>query len=868
MANNDEEENPKPFANTTFDLIALGSSAGGINALSELLSTLPKEFPASILIVQHLDPNRSSLIVDILRHQTQLKIKQAEEGDIPTPGNVYIAPPNHHLLVKTNGNITLNQSELVNFVRPSVNLLFESVAASYKNRAIAVILTGTGSDGSTGIQAIKQMGGTTIVQDSETAEFLEMPQAAIETQIIDFEMPLSEIANALISLTSGEKIDKKWIPKDIPSPSKPSSKLKESKLKLKNREKKIFLSKEKPNNDSDINEEDLVFESLLDYLREARGIDFTGYKRSTLKRRVRKRMVSLQIITFGDYMDYLEVHPEEFTNLFNTTLINLTSFFRDLPAWNYLEEEIIPQIIQNKNTTQPIRIWSVGCSSGEEAYSLAMILAEALGMDGFREQVKIYATDIDSEALTQARQATYADEDLNSIHSDLRQKYFESIGNRYIFRPDIRRSVIFGRHDIVSDAPISRLDLLVCRNTLMYFNSETQSRILARFHFALSSTGFLFLGKAEMLLTYSSLFTPVNLQFRVFKKVPKVNLRDRLVVLSQIGDEEASNRLVRHVRLRELAFNALENPQLIVDINGKLILANTSARSLFKIRLQDIGKPIKDLEIYHNPLNLAPLLEQIYQDSSKINIPNITYRIANESPVYFQVELVALGEGENNLLGISIVFIDTSPYHQLQLELEHSNQELETVNEELQSSNEELETTNEELQSTNEELETTNEELQSSNEELETMNEELQSTNEELQTINQELRLRTEQLNQTNSFLNSILTSIKTGVIVVDLEFKILAWNQQATNLWGLRFDEVQNRSLFSLDIGLPVEQLRIPLRQCLGVANKEIEITISAINRVGRSVNCQINFNPLINSKNQPEGIILMIDIIEENYD
>jgi two-component system CheB/CheR fusion protein len=267
-------------------------------------------------------------------------------------------------------------------------------------------------------------------------------------------------------------------------------------------------------------------EALLDYLKRSRGFDFIGYKRSSLMRRVLKRMQMVGIEDYGDYLDYLEVHPEEFAQLFNTILINVTAFFRDEVAWEYLTQYIIPKILAEKKAGDPVRVWSAGCASGEEAYTVAMLLTEALGSEAFRQRVKIYATDVDEEALAQARQAGYTDKDLQPIPAELRDKYFELAGNRYVFHNDLRRSIIFRQHDLVQDAPIPRLDLLVCRNVLMYFNAETQARILACLHFALNDTGFLFLGRAEMLLTHANLFNPADLKYRIFTKAPKVNLRD------------------------------------------------------------------------------------------------------------------------------------------------------------------------------------------------------------------------------------------------------------------------------------------------------------------------------------------------------
>ncbi len=608
-----------------------------------------------------------------------------------------------------------------------------------------------------------------------------------------------------------------------------------------------------------------IFDALLDYLRRARGFDFTGYKRSSLQRRVTKRMHSQQIYTYGDYLDYLEVHPEEFPELFNTILINVTALFRDMSAWEHLWQQVLPQLLEEKPPDEPIRAWSAGCASGEEAYTLAMILADLLGPEQFRKRVKIYATDVDNEALAQARQAIYSARSLEPVPEAMRDRYFDSVGHNYVCRADLRRAVIFGRHDLVQDAPISRLDLLVCRNTLMYFNAEIQARILARFHFALKEGGALFLGKAEMLLTHTHLFTPLNLQHRVFRKVPKVNFRDRLLVLAQSGDEEAESSMNFHVRLRDAALNAIPLAQLIVDHQGKLVMASPPARTMFGINSQEVGRPFQDLEVSYRPLELRSPIEQVCRDRHSLIIADVVRILLDREAQYFDVHITPLQDDNTDLLGVSITFTDVTRYHSLQSELNRSSQELETANEELQSSNEELETTNEELQSTNEELETTNEELQSTNEELETMNEELQSTNEELQTINDELRVRTGDLDQANAFLHSILTSLQKAVIVVNQQFNILGWNTEAENLWGLRAAEVEGRSLLSLDIGLPVGELHDPIRQILLHQTDSLqEISIAARNRRGQSIQCQTSLSLLIGPEGDREGVILLMEEVE----
>jgi two-component system CheB/CheR fusion protein len=607
---------------------------------------------------------------------------------------------------------------------------------------------------------------------------------------------------------------------------------------------------------------DVDFENLLQYLRSNRGFDFTGYKRSTLMRRVTKQMQYLNIESFANYQDYLEVHPDEFKALFNTILINVTAFFRDPLAWEYLSKDIIPNILRNKQKNEQIRIWSAGCASGEEAYTLAIILGEILGIEDFRHRIKIYATDIDEEALNQARQASYSVKNIQGVPLELRDKYFDLVNKNYIFHQDLRRAVIFGRHDLLQDAPISRLDLLVCRNTLMYFNSETQGRIINRFHFALNDHGYLFLGKAEMLVTHANLFTPINLKDRVFAKVSLGNIRNRQLVMANLQNQESAN-MSQEIRVRELAFNTASSAQIVINNQGILIMINEQARNLFNLTLKDINRPFQDLELSYRPLELRSLIEQVYNERHPITLTNIERYQPNSETQYLDVRIIPLQDNDQTILGVTVAFNDVSRYIKLQSALQRSRQELETTNEELQSTNEELETTNEELQSTNEELETTNEELQSTNQEMETMNEELQSANEELQAINSELSDRTYELDRTNTFMSSILGCLQMGMIVIDTSFNILIWNHAVEDMWGLRQEEVINKSWFSLDIGLPVEQLRVPIRDILSSKKKFQEILINGTNRRGKQIRCYIAFSPLIG--NNIEGIIMMMTDTEK---
>src|SRR6266852_9290331 len=341
----------------------------------------------------------------------------------------------------------------------------------------------------------------------------------------------------------------------------------------------------------------------LDYLRHTRGFDFTAYKRPSLIRRVQKRMDTVAISDFNEYIDYLEVHPDEFKHLFNTILINVTAFFRDEGPWDYLRTTIIPGLLQKRAADGVIRVWSAGCASGEEAYTIAMLLAEAAGPDVFAGRVKIYATDVDDEALNDARRAVYMPRQIEGVPPELLQKYFRPDGDRFVLDKDLRRSVIFGRHDLIHDAPISRMSLIICRNTLMYFNAEVQSRILTRFHFALADDGILVLGKAEMLLTRSEMFAPVDLRSRVFRKLHRDDWPDRLNGLMPVRhDESRTAAMPSHPDIYTIAFDAAPIAHVVVEAGGRLGMFNDRARSLFGLVSSDLGRAFHELEMSHRPL--------------------------------------------------------------------------------------------------------------------------------------------------------------------------------------------------------------------------------------------------------------------------
>src|SRR5215813_2976686 len=577
------------------------------------------------------------------------------------------------------------------------------------------------------------------------------------------------------------------------------------------------------------------FEALLEYLKGTRGFDFTAYKRSSLMRRIQKRQQAVSMDSYDGYQAYLETHPEEFGLLFNTILINVTSFFRDPEAWDYLTSQIVPRMLASTRADGAIRVWSTGCASGEEAYTLAMVLAEHLGAEAFRRRVKIYASDVDEDALMQGRHAIYTTAQMENVPPELLSRYFERVEDRYLFHKDLRRSIIFGRHDLVQDAPISRVNLLVCRNTLMYFTRETQAKVLNRFHFALRNGGFLFMGRAELLLTHGELFTPVELKWRVFTKTVTQNVRDAMPLPDR---EEERPTMSNDDRLQALSLETDPVARVVVRADGTLSFANNRARALFRLTHQDVGKRLQDLEMSYRPIELRSLMQDAMSQRRPVARKDIPWPADSGESRYLDLEVVPLTEPSGEILGVQLSFSDVSRYRRLQEELERSKNELETAYEELQSSNEELETTNEELQSTNEELETTN----------------------------TELRMRSDELNTANAFLASILTGLEVAVAVVDPKIQVLAWNHRAEDMWGLRASEVQGRHMMNLDIGLPVEQLRQPIRAVLAGETERIELTLECRNRRGKSIRCPIRCTPLTSGAGEVLGAILLMEEVPVN--
>ncbi|MBF6179780.1 CheR family methyltransferase [Nocardia otitidiscaviarum] len=558
------------------------------------------------------------------------------------------------------------------------------------------------------------------------------------------------------------------------------------------------------------------FEEILRYLKEARGFDFTGYKRSSLMRRVDRRMAQLEVADYVDYLDVLQANSDEFGSLFNTILINVTGFFRDPDAWEFLQSDIVPSLLAERGPEEPIRVWCAGCASGEEAYSLAIVLSEVLGIEEFRQRVKIYATDVDEEALGLARQAVYSEKEVQPLGQELTQKYFDTLGGRYSFRKDLRRSVIFGRNDLVQDAPISRIDLLSCRNTLMYFNAETQTKILDKFHFALAPRGLMFLGKAEMLLSHSRIFDPVDLKRRVFRKVPTSRVDVGTVFgRSLVPDRRELNELET---LRALSFSAGPVAQVVLSADDTVALANQQARHLFHLSERDLGRPLRDLELSYRPVELRGYIDQVRSDRRAVRVKDVEWQRGPGEVLALELHVSPLVVDEVPI-GVSVVFHDVTANRRLLAELSRANQQRESAYEELQS------------------------------------------TNDELQTINTELRLRSGELDEVNEFFAAMMSSWPGGVVVVDTSMRVVVWNSGAENLWGMRSNEAEGEHLLNLDIGLPVAELRPIVRPALGDPAYRGEVELEGVNRRGRRITVRVVCTALRDRNGAATGAILVME-------
>ncbi|MEO0989527.1 MAG: chemotaxis protein CheB [Pseudomonadota bacterium] len=747
-------------------VVGVGSSAGGLEAILELVKNLSGDIPAALVIVQHMSPQHRSLMTTIISHETGLKVVDVEDGMVPEKQTIYVTPPNHDVVL-LDGRLRLQSpSPEIGAPKPSIDRFFISLAESLLERSVAIVLSGTGSDGSYGIKSIRSVGGITIAQDERSAKYDGMPIAAVETGCVDLILSPKEIAAHLerILLSTGEltSLD-------------------------------LIGSARDPMAD------------LLQLLQVRTQVDFREYKPNTINRRIDRRMKALGIDNQMHYVDYCLANPVEVDALFRDLLISVTRFFRD--PQEFLELKNTLRTIMSGGPDHGLRIWVAGCATGEEVYSLAIMVTEALGGTEYlsRRKVQIFATDLDEAALKIAREGYYSVAALDDVPSEYIDKYFHFRGEGVRVSSALREVVLFAKHNICKDPPFLNLDLICCRNLLIYFGSALRRRVLSRMHYALLPKGFLFLGAAESISSSDESFSRASGEAAIYQKrlhheeYSQRSLQDGYAAPAGNVQRRAMTRLGREATAsnddhmfeglaRALGPNAVlvSNDLRIMKVFGDLSRFVTlkeerrlslsvgmlrspldqEARTLVTLSLKS-GEPRKG--IVHR-----------FDENSDMVMRMMAYPIAVPS-LDERTALLTFNEWEERPTkqASESIPIERTPREVAEY-IEKLENEVDSTREALQQTIEELETSNEELQSLNEELQSTNEELLATNEELETSNEELQSTNEELVTVNEELQVNSADLSTTTEEMAAILDNIGTAVLIVDTSMQITRASQEA----------------------------------------------------------------------------------------
>jgi len=735
----------RPNSNKDLVIVGIGSSAGGLEALRLFLSNLPPEHNnIAYVVVQHLSPTHKSMMRELLARETTFDVLEIQSGLLPKANTVYITPPDRDVVLK-NGLFLLEQP-LDRWIgpKPSVDKFFISLSKEKLELAVGVILFGTGSDGSQGVRAIRAEGGIAIAQKIEQAKYDGMPASAIRTKSVDYILPAEDIAKEIIHL-----------------------------LRY-------------PNSLRVEQAEDDEFNIIFEIIRNRFNIDFSQYKKSTITRRIERRMAAIKATTLTDYIAYLKDNIEEVEFLYKDMLIGVTSFFRDTDAFDGLRIQLQEYVNEHKDDEQ-FRVWVSACSTGEEAYSIAILLDEIMGAQS-NKLIKIFATDIDEEAVQKARAGIFPELTVSDVSPERLQKYFIQKGNEFAVKPQLKEKVIFSRHDITIDPPFVKIDLVTCRNMLIYFETVLQKKIFTTFAYSLKQHGLLFLGKSESVGINTDLYSTVDSKAKIFQTRTTVESRKLLYpqMLNAgqyikpsvaIKGKKGGNRLEEAIK--NTLFDYYDSRCVVVDndfnihyIKGNMndMLKFPSGQvhnNILKMLPEKVSLEVRSLVYKANKneaLLIFPAIAQCVLETETISIKLTPLEGQSGNYLYF---LICFDSQQNKIEKVQTKTIENENSYVTQLE-----QELLSTREHLQTVVEELETSNEELQSSNEELQASNEELQASNEELETTNEELQSTNEELQTAYAEIRALYEKQNLQKNYLEDKTNEL--GILKEELDLQYL----------------------------------------------------------------------------------------------
>ena len=770
VAANAKETLIKPKKTNDFPIVGLGASAGGLEALEAFFSHMSFDSGMGFVIIQHLSPKHKSIMASLLAKDTKMKVLEIKDGMKVKPDHVYLNPPNKNVIIM-NGALQLMDPVKTGGINLPIDSFFRSMAEEMGEKAICVILSGTATDGTLGLKAVKELGGLVMVQDPNSAKYDGMPRSAIATGMVDFILPVEKIPEELVRYVKAPYMGES---------------------------KKVFITDDQLANN---------IQKIFSLIRSSTGHDLSHYKQTTIRRRIERRMAINQINKISDFVKYLQQTPLEVDILFKDMLIGVTSFFRDPEAFKILKEQVLPGLLKNKDPDSLIRIWSVGCSTGEEAYSLAILFSEALNMVKKHFNIQIFASDIDAQAIDFARLGSYPDSIAADVSQERLHQYFLKEGNCYKVKKKIRDRVVFALQNVIKDPPFSKIDLVSCRNLLIYMDSELQKKVLPLYHYTLNQDGVLFLGTSESIGEFTDLFHPIDRKWKIFQRKhafferamdhPGLPFYRGPKLDDNIEQKVPVDMDIQHVAKKVILENfalpgVLVNEKYeIIHFMGKTdkYLETPVGKASFNIlSMAREGLRFKLNTALHNAVRQK---QKTTYDSLRIKY-NGEFRTVDltvmpltkvaGTPGYFLVMFddKTFPDGPAKKRGKRAATDNSDPV------VVSLKRELESTKEDLQTTIEEMETANEELKSTNEELQSTNEELQSTNEELETSKEELQSTNEELVTVNTELQNKVDELSRANNDINNLLASTQIGTIFLDTSLKIKRFTPAATDIFNL----------------------------------------------------------------------------------
>ena len=759
-------------------IVGVGASAGGLEALELFFTHLPPESGVAFVVIQHMDPTHPAMLSEILQGRTLMKVVEASDDDKASPNCVYVIPPNKDLSI-IDGHLHLINPVAERGFRLPIDDFFIALAKDQTQHAVGIILSGMGSDGSLGLAAIKQNGGLTVVQSPDSAKFDSMPINAINMGCVDIITEPQMMWNQIVNLLNQRLVG-------MPSKIDPI-------LTLKSQS---------------------ALEQIIILLRERTGNNFSLYKKNTIYRRIERRMALHKIESIATYVDYLRNNQQELDLLFKELLIGVTQFFRDPTVWDVLKKDVLTTLLLNYNGETPVRAWVAACSTGEEAYSLAIVFKEALAsLDSvIPVKLQIFATDLDQDAIEIARRGFYSNSIKADISTDRLEKFFTADGNGYRINKEIREMVIFAPQNIAMDPPFTKLDILCCRNLLIYLNQELQNKLITLFYYTLNNNGVLLLGNAETISGFNHLFSVIDNKSRLYRQIPHTlpvgvdfpTKYSQVLPLNQTGDVKLPGLGNFQTLAEQILLQRYTPAAVIVNNVGDILFISGRTGKYLEPAAGKANWNIHAMAREGLRFELSAALKQAQHQTEAVKINGIKIESHSDSQLAnLTVELINKPEALSGML--IVIFTDTprSTHKKSsgpvdKLEYENLQNELQRTREQLQSTYEEMQSSQEELRSTNEELQSTNEELQSSNEELVTSKEEMQSLNEELQTVNAQLQTKLDDLSRASNDLNNLLNSMEIATVFLDNALNIRRFTSNCTKIF----------KLISSDLGRPLSDI------------------------------------------------------------